>query len=179
MRKSNALPSKKELEAIFRYDRRTGLLFWKARAPDLFQDTGGHSPAHTSAKWNARFAGKEALTKVNKGYRCGHLWSKPVLAHRVIWKIMTDEEADEVDHIDGDRANNRWTNLRNVTSAGNRRNVARRTDNKSGVTGVFWNNSKNCWSVVISVGTFSDFDQAVAARKAAEIQLGFHENHGR
>ncbi len=179
MKKSNPLPSKEELDKLLRYEKATGLLFWRKRTEDMFPTDGGHTAAHTCAKWNSRFAGKEALTKVNKGYRCGHLWSKPVLAHRVIWKLMTDEEPIEVDHIDGDRFNNRWTNLRNVTVAGNRRNVARRSDNKSGVTGVFWNGSKKCWNVVINVGSFGNFDDAVAARKAAEAVLDYHTNHGR
>ncbi len=179
MKKTNPLLSKEELDKLLRYEKSTGLLYWRKRTEDMFEDTGGHSPAHTCRKWNARFAGKEALTKVNKGYRCGHLWSKPVLAHRVIWKMATGEDPIEVDHIDGDRLNNRLSNLRNVSVADNRRNAAKRSDNKSGVNGVFWNNSKKCWTVVINVGSFSDFDQAVAARKAAETQLGFHANHGR
>lgn len=181
----NELPPKEELDRLLRYEPTTGRLFWRKRAEDMFTD-GGHSAAHTCAKWNSRFAGKEALTKVNLGYRCGRLNYRYVLAHRVIWKLMTGEEPVEVDHIDGDRANNRWKNLRHVTSAGNNRNAARRSDNTSGVVGVVWHKRRRKWMAGTSIGgkyqflgLFNDFDEAVAARKAAERLSDFHPNHGR
>jgi hypothetical protein len=179
MKKSNPLPAKELLERLFRYEPSTGLLFWKKRSADLFAITAERSAEHSCAQWNSRWAGKEALTKVNKGYRCGIINYQPVLAHRVVWKLMTGEDPIEVDHIDGDRLNNRWKNLRNVTVKENRRNVARRSDNKSGATGVFWSAKHKQWLVVLSIGRFTELDEAVAARKAAEVLLGYHSNHGR
>lgn len=185
MKKSKELPSKEELDKLLRYEPKTGLLFWRKRTEDMFTD-GGHSAAHTCAKWNSRFAGREALTKVNIGYRCGRLNYQYVLAHRVIWKMMTGADPIEVDHIDGDRSNNRWTNFREVTSSGNNRNSSRRSDNTSGVVGVFWNKQRGKWMAITALhgkqqylGLFTSFDEAVAARKAAEVEHGFHPNHGR
>jgi hypothetical protein len=179
------LPSQTELSALLRYEPKTGLLFWKKRTEDMFKDAG-HSAAHTCSKWNSRFAGREALTKVNVGYRCGRLNYRYVLAHRVIWKLVTGEDAVEVDHIDGDRSNNRWSNLRSVTSSGNRRNSAKRSDNTTGVVGVVWNSARGKWmagthlhSGYQYLGLFDSFDDAVAARKAAERENDFHPNHGR
>jgi hypothetical protein len=183
--RSKELPSKEELTRLLRYEPKTGLLFWRKRSEDMFE-TAGHTAAHTCAKWNARFAGKEALTKFNIGYRCGRLNYRYVLAHRVIWKMVTGEDAVEVDHIDGDRSNNRWANLRSVTSSGNNRNSSRRSDNTSGVVGVVWHKRARKWMAGTSVdgryqflGLFDSFDEAVAARKAAEPAQGFHKNHGR
>lgn len=183
--RSKELPSREDLERLLKYEPKTGLLFWRKRTEDMFGD-GGHTAAHTCAKWNSRFAGKEALTKVNIGYRCGRLNYRYVLAHRVIWKLMTGEDAVEVDHIDGDRSNNRWSNLREVSSAGNNRNAAMRSDNTSGVVGVVWHKRERKWMAGTSIGgkyqflgLFDSFDDAVAARKAAEPSSGFHPNHGR
>src|SRR5437879_1070269 len=118
------LPSKEELDKLIRYEPDTGLLFWRKRTEDLFVNRGGHTLKHTCAKWNGRFADKEALTKMTLGYRCGRLNRDYVMAHRVIWKLMTGNDPIQVDHIDGDRSNNRWENLRDVTASENRRNTA-------------------------------------------------------
>lgn len=179
MKKTNPLPSKERLDRLLKYEKTTGRLFWRKRSPDLFTATAGRNQVHACNQWNSRWAGKEAFVKVNKGYRCGVLNYQPVLAHRVIWKMMTDKEPIEVDHIDGDRLNNRWRNLRNVTIAQNRRNAAKRSDNKSGTNGVFWNSRYQNWQVVIHVGGFDKLEDAIAARKQAERRLGYHPNHGR
>lgn len=184
MKSLKKLPSKEELNTLLRYEPHTGLLFWRKRTEDKFVNVGSHSLAHTCAKWNGRFADKEALTKMNLGYRCGRLKRDYVMAHRVIWKLMTGDDPIQVDHIDGDRSNNRWDNLRDVTSAENHRNAARRSDNTSGVVGVYWDKRMRKWtaSIVLKslyLGSYDSFEDAVAARKAAEVEYGFHANHGR
>jgi hypothetical protein len=186
MRKSNTLPSQEELNRLFRYEPETGLLFWRPRTEDMFV-SGGHSAAHTCAKWNSKCANKEAFTTINgAGYRHGSLFGKSVLAHRVIWKLVTGKDAIEVDHEDGNRANNRWVNFREVTSSGNNRNRAQRSDNISGVVGVYWDGRREKWiasthlhNTTQYIGQFDSFDEAAAARKAAEARLGYHPNHGR
>jgi hypothetical protein len=57
--------------------------------------------------------------------------------------------------------------------------------NTSSFVGVGWRNDRNCWRASITVnrkqialGCFDSFDDAVSARKAAQIKYGFHENHG-
>ena len=149
---SKGLPDQEELHRLLRYDQTTGQLFWRARKPEMFAATPNRSTEHACAQWNSRFAAKEALTKTNVGYRCGRLNYQYVLAHRVIWKMMTGAEAEEIDHIDGNRSNNSWSNLRSVSASINRRNAARRSDNKSGVTGVWWNAQKQKWQAAISLG---------------------------
>ena len=124
MPRSNALPTQAELKKLLRYEPGTGRLFWKARSKGMFGvSDSSRSAEHACNQWNSRFADKEALTKVNVGYRCGRLGYQYVLAHRVIWKLMTGEEPKEIDHIDGNRSNNKWQNLRSVTASDNRRNT--------------------------------------------------------
>lgn len=184
-RKSNPLPSREVLNQLLRYEPEEGKLYFRPRPLEFFT-AEKHSPAHSCAKWNSRWAGKEALTKLNVGYRCGRLLYQYVLAHRVIFKMMTGIEAVEVDHIDGDRANNKWKNLREVDGSGNRRNAALRSDNKSGQVGVVWHKKNRKWQVGMNIdgkfvflGQFNNLDMAIQVRKEAEAAHNFHKNHGR
>lgn len=77
--------------------------------------------------------------KVSDGsWRVG-LKGKVYLAHRIVFALNTGRINDNllVDHVDGDRSNNRIDNLREVTYAVNMRN-RKKVDNKSGVTGVYF-----------------------------------------
>lgn len=113
----------------------------------------------------------------------GHL----VMAHRLAFLYMTGSFPDEqTDHIDGNRANNRWSNLRSVSREENSKNTKLRTANRSGAHGVTWYDHLGKWRVRITsgkqkihVGYFSDHQSAIAARTDAEKTHGFHPNHGR
>jgi len=168
------------LRKLLRYDGDTGRLFWLPR----------DSSEPRSAWWQSMYADKEALTSLSDGYRCGIIKGKTYKAHRVIWAMHFGYWPDggwEIDHIDGNRTNNRLPNLRLVTRADNCRNRARGARNKSGHVGVAWSPRHNSWYAHIGIGNrktktlgyFKSIDDAVHARKAAEIQFGFHSNHGR
>lgn len=170
---AKALPAQDYLRKLLDYDPETGKLTWRYRE-------GGYAP------WNGRFAGKPAFTRNQDGYATGVLYGKSFLAHRVIWKWFYGTEPVQIDHINGDRGDNRIVNLRNVTNAENCRNQCRRPHNTSGVTGVVWVKSLRKWKGQIMqngknfhLGYYDEFEQAVAARKNAEKRLGFHVNHGR
>ena len=107
-------------------------------------------------------------------------------SHRIIWKMETGEDPVEIDHINGVRDDNRWSNLRSVTPSQNSRNKAIRSNNTSGYQGVSWDKKKEFWKAYITIGgkrvhlgSFKNFDDAVSARKAAEQQNNYHPNHGR
>ena len=95
--------------------------------------------------------------------------------HRIIMDAQ-DSEYD-VDHKHGcnSRHDNRKQNLRLATRAQNVINVGLKANNTSGVTGVGWYKHLNKWTARITVdgvklylGVFDKFEDAVAARKAAE-----------
>lgn len=157
------------LHEVLKYDPLTGKLFWKERA----------SPAW----FNGKHAGKEALNCLDNGYLTGVLDGAKAMSHRVIWAMQTGEWPDQIDHIDGDRANNKWANLRSVSYTEQSRNRKLNARNKSGVPGVFWSGSEKRWKVKCGrahVGTFRKFYEAVEARRAAVLADGkFHPNHGR
>jgi hypothetical protein len=88
---------------------------------------------------------------------------------------------EQIDHINGDRADNRLCNLREVTQSLNNANSARRRDNTSGFKGVFFCRQKSKWTARIKppgmkrlhLGFFTDpQDAANAYAKAATEHFG-------
>ena len=160
------------LRKLVSYDPESGVLTWKPRAG--------------KKNWNARFAGMECFTaRDGKGYRHGSILGKTMLYHRLAWVVYYGEfPTTVVDHINGDKDDNRICNLRQVSQKLNARNAKMSSRNKSGVTGVRYSSGK--WLADIGVdmrciylGSFNTFEEAVAARKAAEKLHGYHANHGR
>lgn len=161
---------------LLRADFDAGKLFWLKRSRDLFASARSHST------WNARYAGAEALTFLDAyGYLCGRLFNRPIKSHRAIWSLATGEWPEAIDHINGNRSDNRLVNLRAATAAINNRNSARRSDNISGYTGVCFDVTRGRWLVTASsryVGRFDNIGSAIDARAKAVTEQGYHQNHG-
>lgn len=183
-----AKPTYAQVSEILKYDSETGKLFWKERSVHLFSNDGTHAQEHIAAKWNKRYADREAFTAIGShGYRFGTIAHYPYTAHTVIWLLLHHEwPVYQIDHVNGDRLDNRPANLRHVEAGVNQLNQKRSKRNKSGVMGVFFIDRINKWNAYINknkrhhnLGYFASFNDAVAARKSAEASLGFHQNHGR
>lgn len=168
------------LRVLFDYDEHTGVFIRRTQSPDSYYGE------HACRMLNARDAGKPVGTEDSFGYLKTQILGHKFLLHRLAWRWTTGEwPTDEIDHIDGDPANNAAANLRAVPHAQNVRNAARRSDNLSGVTGVWWDARANKWlsylrynKKLLRLGQYADFNTAVEARKQAEEIYGFHENHG-
>jgi hypothetical protein len=110
--------------------------------------------------------------------------SAPIPAHRLIWFWVHGEWPVCVDHLDRDGCNNRICNLRNVSRSENQKNQKLHKNNTSGCPGIsITKRGKYIASIShnkksISLGTFNTIDEAVKARKLAEIKYGYNENHG-
>ena len=93
--------------------------------------------------------------------------------HRLV--MGCDDESLVVDHINHDINDNRKNNLRIVTFQQNAMNRLIYSNNTSGVTGVSWSNRDQVWVACITykyktirLGCYTNFDDAVSARKKAE-----------
>lgn len=82
-----------------------------------------------------------------------------------------------IDHINQDPLDNRLKNLRPTSASHNATNKAKRSDNTSGVTGVYWSKERKKWLAMISInkklklmGTFKSKNEAIKCRKSAEIK---------
>jgi hypothetical protein len=163
------------------YDRGTGVFTWRERGREWFFADGPH------AIWNKRFAGKRAFSPNFQGYYAGSLLSQQVYAHRLAWLFVHGTwPAGMIDHVNGDTSDNRIENLRDVPAAQNQRNLSQQRNNISGQTGVYRHSNGQAWCAQIGdkgktvhLGSFTDFDDAVAARKDAELRFSYHPNHGR
>jgi len=166
---------------LLEYDPITGVLTYQRRGRRWFK-----SDRDCNA-WNTQYAGKPAGWHYNKGYMSIILFGRKYLAHRVIFFYMMGRWPDpEVDHENHDGTDNRWCNLFEKTHEQNGRNHALSKRNKSGRTGVRWFTRKGKFVAKIGVGGHhmhlgyhDTFEEACAAREAAEREHGFHKNHGK
>lgn len=86
------------------------------------------------------------------GYILIRLEGRLYRAHRLAWLYMTGEWPSEmIDHKDGDRANNRFINLRDARGGQNHHNGRMRKTNSSGYKGVSWSKGAEKWSAQIKV----------------------------
>lgn len=181
-------PSLRVLREALDYCSETGAFAWRERPASHFVDGAKYPAAFVANRWNKTHAGKPAGNYDPKaGYVRVTIDYVGFLAHRLAWVLVHGSEPEgPIDHIDGDGLNNRLSNLRVVTAQQNQQNQAKRVDNKSGVTGVFYRADRGKWMASIrvngksqNIGHFDSMQDAATARQQAERALGFHENHGR
>lgn len=155
------------LKSILHYDPDTGLFTWIS--------SRGRRRAGAIAGWQ------------EKGYTMIGVNGKNYPAHRLAFLYMTGAmPPHDTDHISGVRQDNRFKNLRAVTRLENQRNQKRYKTSTSGVTGVNWHKQAGKWRSRVQfkgreiyLGLFESLNEAISARKAADIKYGFHQNHGR
>lgn len=174
------------LRQLLRYEPDTGQMFWNVRPASMFPTSGRGGSAGCAARWNACHANAEAFCAVNsRGYRTGTLLNAHAAAHRVAWTLFYGEwPSSEIDHVNGNRADNRISNLRSATPQQNACNRGMRSDNKSGVKGVSWFAASRKWKATIAasgrqhyLGLFHDI--ADAERAVLDARATLHGLFGR
>jgi hypothetical protein len=135
------------VRSILDYDPTTGLFRWRRRE-------------NVARQWNTKYAGTIAGTpartghiKIQIGKRCHYP------AHVLAWLLVHGEwRPDQLDHSDGNPANNRIPNLRIANHSENACNKARQKNNKSGVAGVSFHPESGKWRARINKGGKKAFD---------------------
>lgn len=165
----------KRLAKLLEYEPETGSIKWRPRSVDLF------SSQHNWKVWSARYESKEAGSYGKQGYGRINIAGRMLLAHRVAFALTFGRwPAHQIDHINGDRTDNRIANLREATPSQNSKNQKTHKRNTSGATGVSWHKASRKWQAHIGdsmsfkyLGLFDTFEAACAARAAAERQFEF------
>lgn len=149
------------LQEFLAYDPKSGLLTWKKRRGQRGR------------------VGQVAGSKTGSGYiGVGIAGVRAVPAHRIAFVLMTGVWPElEVDHIDGNRTNNAWANLRLVTTAQNHQNMrSARADNKTGLLGVSFQYGYYRAQIQVAgkkhwLGQFDNPEDASSAYVAAKRRL--------
>lgn len=133
--------------------------------------------------------GKQAGDKIGSittnGYLKASVANSEYLVHRLIWLYQTGYMPEQVDHIDHNRMNNKWDNLREVANVTNSMNTSLSSNSTTKINGVSFMKTRNKYRATITIagkqkhlGLFDTVEQATEARRLADIEYGFHTNHG-
>lgn len=183
---AKSLPCPTVLRQFLRYEPETGHLFWR-HVPHALFPSAAHSSERRSKAWNGKYAGKRALTysEPSRPYPYGDILGSKCYAHRAIWALVHGYWPLMVDHINGDKADNRLKNLREVNRSGNMMNRKIGSHNSCGVMGVYFDKNRGLWAAEIMkdgrkvhLGRFISLEKAAAARREAQETLGFGPRHG-
>ena len=143
-----------ELKHWLWYEPETGIFRWRYGTRNK-----------TKKPWDV------AGCKSNTGYVHITLKNKTYRAHRLAWMYMTGNEPDAlIDHVNQDKTDNRWSNLRTANAKQNQWNTAIRIDNKSGIKGIHFCKTWERWIASVRVngvrhhiGRYENLNEATSA----------------
>jgi hypothetical protein len=145
-------------------------------------DTGELTHRYTTRSGKV---GEDATKSHSGGYRSIRVGNKEMLAHRIIFMYMEGYFPEQVDHINHNRKDNRWANLRDASHIENYKNHSLSKTNTSTINGVALHKPTGKYRAYINknykqihLGLFSTIEEAEKARRKADIQHQYHENHG-
>lgn len=173
------LPSPEFLRKIISYDPLSGFFTWKERTEGMFK--GGNTGTIGRCKaWNAVHSGNRCLISVKDNqYLYGRVLDKNMYAHRVAWAMYYGEwPKHQIDHINGDRTDNRIENLRSVTCAENAKNQMTRRNRV--FSGVYQDKRCMIWVCQIQrqhVASSSCFGKIMKIRNSEYRKRGFQQRH--
>jgi hypothetical protein len=122
--------------------------------------------------------GSKAGSPDCKGYLKIKIRKGRYRAHRLAWLHFYGEWPGRyLDHVNGDKADNRIANLRSATNSQNMANTPARQNNTSGYKGENWSKELRKWRAQICVngknrhiGCFANIEDAAAAYARAAIE---------
>lgn len=121
--------------------------------------------------------GKQYTCTNKGGYNRVNIKGKLYYVHRVVWFLVMGEwPKTMLDHIDQNKQNNRFENLREVTQTGNSFNSKLRKDNTTGVRGLSYDKRDNLWYATIEVFGEYAFSKGFKDKDATVQALIEHQN---
>jgi hypothetical protein len=128
--------TQRELKKLVFYNPDTGVFTLLARTPDMFSDGDGRFTKDSKCKsWNTRYAGNVAGCLDRHGHVYLRLNDTSFPAHRLAWLYVYGRlPKNDIDHIDGNRSNNKIENLREATRSQNLMNKKGNGRNLKGVS---------------------------------------------
>lgn len=168
-----------ELKELIFYNHDTGIFTWKERSVEKFLHS--NNPEQYCATWNTKYSNTDSGNLHKSGYIVIRVYGKDYKAHRLAWLYMEGYfPENQIDHINRIKSDNRWCNLREISTQCNIRNRGITKKNTSGVVGVYWNKRVNKWSAQITInkkpinlGYYMNFVDAVKIRWDAEVKYKF------
>ncbi len=165
MTKAIPLPPLKELEQLLDYDPETGVFRWKISKGSV----------SAGSRTGIKKAHRYAMIRIN---------GRNFLAHRIAWYLLYKEDPKDlsIDHVNGNRYDNRACNLRLATHSQNLCNRKAQVNNSSGYKGVVFHKASRKWAAYIGInrklhylGIFSTPELAHMAycKAAAELHGNF------
>lgn len=166
--------TQKLLQEYLNYDPITGYLTWKKKLT------------------NKTVIGKRAGTQVKgRDNRIIKIFGNVFIEHRLIWLYVygyMPKRNEHIDHIDHNESNNAIKNLRLVSQAENNKNLSFKSNNTTGVMGVWIDKTIKSYTAYVAEikdnngkrlrKWFKTLNEAKDQRKLWESQFGFHKNHG-
>lgn len=150
-------PTAQRVRQVFDYNADTGIFKWKSCLSDR--------------SMNGEMAG--GLDSI--GYWMLSVDGGRFHAHRIAWLYVYGEwPKGVIDHINGDRSDNRIANLRDVTHAANIQNQrkASRANRSSGLLGAHWSERRGKWhSCITANGVAHNLGYFVTAEEAHQAYL--------
>jgi hypothetical protein len=156
--------SQEELNSILAYDPLTGILIWKDNRSNMIK-------------------GSIAGSVNSAGYKTITINSKTFRVQRIIWIMMFGYIPNDffIDHVNGNKIDNRLENLRLATNSQNQQNRPAPKNNSSGYRGVTWHKQMNKWMARIShhgkrklIGFFDSAEDAYKAYKNEAKEIFTH-----
>ena len=176
--KAKPLPSAEYLEECIDYNPETGSLFWKERPISHFEASTWS--AETKCRtWNNRWAGKSVGVVGTLGYLAVTLDNVRYRAHRLAYKLATGlEPALTIDHINGDKLDNRACNLRDVCMIEQCNNKGTNNDLPMGAMACPNSDKYLAQPFNIYLGQYDTVEEAAEVAKYGYEYIAFMRNSG-